>query len=79
MVDGQRERCSHCQGDGRVRCNKCWGDGMVKCKDCDGEGRIVRFLQLKVKFTNHREVVVLDNRDIPQNVISEAAKTVICK
>ena len=52
---------------------------MVKCKDCDGEGRIVRFLQLKVKFTNHREVVVLDNRDIPQNVISEAAKTVICK
>ena len=52
---------------------------MVKCKDCDGEGRIVRFLQLTVKFTNHREVVVLDNRDIPQNVISEAAKTVICK
>ncbi|RXM93628.1 Protein SSUH2-like [Acipenser ruthenus] len=46
-------RCSHCNGMGRVRCTECSGSGSKTCHTCKGKGQLLFFINLIVEWKNH--------------------------
>lgn len=75
----ERERCYKCGGDGNIRCKKCQGDGMIRCDTCEGTGNIVMYILLTVSFINQMDYIVLNQKEIPEDLIREAEGTTICK
>ncbi|XP_062387432.1 protein SSUH2 homolog [Sardina pilchardus] len=54
------DRCSHCNGRGRDNCSHCRGQGSRDCTTCHGRRQILMFINLKVKWTNHTDVYVVE-------------------
>ncbi|XP_033877042.1 protein SSUH2 homolog isoform X1 [Acipenser ruthenus] len=55
-------RCSHCNGVGRVRCTECSGSGSKTCHTCTGKGQLLFFINLIVEWKNHIYEFVPDKR-----------------
>ncbi|KAK8804075.1 protein SSUH2-like protein [Blastocystis sp. subtype 4] len=75
----ERVRCYHCNGEGSLRCKKCDGDGMIRCSTCEGTGNVIMYISLTVSFNNHLDFIVLNEKEIPEEMIREAEGTTICK
>lgn len=56
------DRCSHCNGVGRVRCTECSGSGSKTCHTCAGKGQLLFFINLIVEWKNHIYEFVPDKR-----------------
>ncbi|XP_076122146.1 protein SSUH2 homolog isoform X1 [Alosa pseudoharengus] len=54
------DRCSSCNGRGRDNCSQCHGQGSRDCSTCHGRRQILMFINLKVKWTNHTDVYVVE-------------------
>ncbi|MBN3288301.1 SSUH2 protein, partial [Polyodon spathula] len=65
-------RCSHCNGVGRVRCTECSGRGSKTCHTCTGKGQLLFFINLIVEWKNHIFEFVPDKRSgFPVDQISK--------
>ncbi|XP_072020927.1 protein SSUH2 homolog isoform X1 [Amphiura filiformis] len=80
-TDGQghstSQRCTRCRGKGKVKCSRCDATGQVTCHICDGTGKLRHFLKLLVKFTNHLSDYVLEETDMPAELIKDVSGQVI--
>ncbi|XP_064160489.1 ssu-2 homolog, tandem duplicate 2 [Anguilla rostrata] len=65
------DRCSHCNGLGRVRCTSCAGVGSSTCGTCQGKGQLLCFIKLVVKWKNNVFEGVIDRQSgLPMDRIS---------
>ncbi|XP_068578277.1 protein SSUH2 homolog [Cebidichthys violaceus] len=49
------EACSSCDATGKKRCTKCDARGNMECETCDGKGKMLSYIKLEVKWSNHVE------------------------
>ncbi|PIK46611.1 hypothetical protein BSL78_16524 [Apostichopus japonicus] len=71
------EHCFRCGGDGKCRCNTCGGDGRVTCHTCSGRCSLRWYIQLTVQYTNNPEDYILENTDMPDELIRDVSGEVI--
>ncbi|KAL8611295.1 hypothetical protein ACOMHN_013726 [Nucella lapillus] len=64
-------RCSNCNGRGRVKCITCGGDGRVTCHVCDGYWKLRHYIELKVKYKDHKDDYILEQTDMPDELIRD--------
>lgn len=64
--------CLHCDS-GMAMCTDCGGDGRVTCDDCEGYRKLKCFIQLKVKFNNHKDEYIHETTDLPDHLITNVA------
>ncbi|XP_040015579.1 protein SSUH2 homolog [Xiphias gladius] len=58
MSDDQS--CTCCDGTGKDKCSDCNARGTEKCKTCEGKRQLLKFILLKVEWTNHAEDHVVE-------------------
>ncbi|KAF0287649.1 Protein SSUH2 [Amphibalanus amphitrite] len=68
-IHNDRRRCTWCHGRGSRRCITCHTEGMVPCPTCDAQGNIRCFVELTVKWQNHKDIKVVERTDLPDNLI----------
>ncbi|GCC37080.1 protein SSUH2 homolog [Chiloscyllium punctatum] len=69
---GGEDRCNHCMGSGMERCKHCSGYGCQMCNVCHGQGRLFFYIQLTVKWENHKFEQVIDLQcGLPINLLSK--------
>ncbi|KAL4226159.1 hypothetical protein ACF0H5_014145 [Mactra antiquata] len=73
--EGERD-CPFCMG-GMRRCDECGGDGRVTCEDCEGYRKLKCFIQLKVKFYNHKDEYILETTDMPDELVASVGGNVL--
>ncbi|XP_013400639.1 protein SSUH2 homolog isoform X2 [Lingula anatina] len=73
----QDVRCGSCGGDGRKRCLTCGGDGRVTCSKCKGYRDLERYVKLAVIFTNHIEDYILEETDMPDELVRDVGGIII--
>ncbi|XP_043211980.1 protein SSUH2 homolog [Amphibalanus amphitrite] len=61
--------CSFCHGRGSRRCLTCDAAGMIPCPTCEAVGHIRCFVELTVKWQNHKDIKVVERTDLPDNLI----------
>ncbi|KAI1900007.1 hypothetical protein AGOR_G00067780 [Albula goreensis] len=72
------DRCSHCNGIGRVRCTSCSGAGSETCKTCQGKGKLLCFIKLIVKWKNNVHESVVDKQSgLPTEHISKVTGEIV--
>ncbi|KAK3585813.1 hypothetical protein CHS0354_038330 [Potamilus streckersoni] len=68
--------CS-CGGDGKERCTTCGGDGRITCDTCKGYAQLKCFIQLKVKYDNHKDDHILERSDLPDELVRQVGGKLI--
>ncbi|XP_064632711.1 protein SSUH2 homolog [Lineus longissimus] len=69
----ENERCYMCNGSGRRSCSRCGGDGRVTCPVCKGHRQLKCYIALTVKFINHQEDFILEETDLPDELVREVS------
>ncbi|XP_069824018.1 protein SSUH2 homolog [Dendropsophus ebraccatus] len=60
------QRCFSCGGMGRQWCMGCSGSGYQRCITCSAKGRLLKYIQLTVKWKNHNFEFIADHKsDFP--------------
>lgn len=60
------QMCFSCTGTGRVWCIGCRGSGYQRCITCSSEGRLLKYIQLAIKWENHNfEFIGTHSSDFP--------------
>merc|ERR1712038_830179 len=73
----RQEPCFACGADGQIRCSTCGGDGRVTCGKCKGACNLRWFIQLCVDFKNHVDDYILEETDMPDHLVRNAAGNTI--
>ncbi|KAG9466851.1 hypothetical protein GDO78_015999, partial [Eleutherodactylus coqui] len=54
--------CTACGGSGRVLCPGCFGSGSQQCRTCRGQKRVIKYIQLTIKWKNHNFEFLADHQ-----------------
>ncbi|XP_077994013.1 protein SSUH2 homolog [Glandiceps talaboti] len=69
--------CNSCDGVGHTSCHDCNGSGCSLCDTCEGYTQLRFFKKLVVSFINHTSSFIIDETDIPCELLGVSNGTVI--
>ncbi|KAK7503572.1 hypothetical protein BaRGS_00005111 [Batillaria attramentaria] len=70
-VEAAGATCQACSDSRYEQCGDCSALGRRVCPACDGYRAIRCFIQLKVKFKNHKEEYLREETDLPDHLVAE--------
>ncbi|XP_070536154.1 protein SSUH2 homolog isoform X1 [Ptychodera flava] len=74
---GNLETCEPCFGEGYQRCIECRGSGCLLCNTCQGHYQLKFFLKLIISYINHKESIVVEKSDLPDELVNDVKGTTI--
>ncbi|KAM3915723.1 protein SSUH2 homolog [Leptodactylus fuscus] len=68
-----RDSCGYCHGRGSKRCFHC-DYGKIKCSTCSGKRQVIKYIQVKVKWENHKSEFIADHKsDFTTELFADAS------